>query len=1197
MSGKNWHEHLAVGFTGERAVRFEISERQLEDDIECALLAYGPDACAGDEPGVAERVVGYGNALPGGYHRRNSQTDYDRHRYLIPRDVIDFIYATQPKEWERLKQHHGAEVKEKFIARLSREIERRGTLDVLRKGIKDSGCKFRLAYFRPVSGLNEELRRLYEANLFSVVRQLHYSEQNDKSIDLAIFLNGIPLFTAELKNPFNGQNVEDAIKQYRLDRDHREPLLKFRRCLAHFAVDPDLVYVTTELAGPKTRFLPFNRGKHGGAGNPAVPPSEAMKHGGYATAYLWNEVWGRDSVLNLIQHFIHEFEEEDDKGKKTGKRRLIFPRYHQMDAVRRLVADAKSRGSGKRYLIQHSAGSGKSNSIAWLAHQLSVLHDADDRSVFDSVVVITDRRVLDRQLQRTIRQFEQTSGVVENIDQTSKQLKQALEEGKKIIVTTLQKFPVISDQMGDLPGKRFAVIVDEAHSSQSGESTKHLKSVLSADGLDEAEREDEAEPDLEDKITEEVRTRGPLPNVSHFAFTATPKPKTLELFGTKGTDGKFHPFSLYSMRQAIEEGFILDVLDNYTTYETYWKLLKKIEDDPRFEKRKAVSLLKSYVDLHPHSIDKKIEIMVDHFHDQVASKINGKAKAMIVTRSRLHAVRYAIVLRKHLEAKGYPYKALVAFSGTVKDGGVDYTESALNQVSEKKTARTFEGNEYRFLVVANKFQTGFDQPLLHTMYVDKKLSGVNAVQTLSRLNRTHPGKEETSVLDFANSVDEIQESFQPYYERTILSKATDPNLLHDLERELLEYDVYSESDVEKFAATYFSKRGTQARLYGLLEPVVERFEELDADQKREFRHELVKYVRLYSFLSQIVAFTDTDLEKLYVFARLLRKKLKVPREELPKEIQDMIDLESLRVRGKGQGKIELERGNGKLDPISDKPPRGQSHSEAPLSDIIAQLNERFGANLSEEDRITINNVRTRLDDDPALNAAVRSNTRENARLTFNHKVGDLLQSIVDSNFNLYKRYADDKSFGEMLVDHLFDEYIRRRRPAAELAKLPESSDLEFKSSLRWSLREEKKDPAIVTHAVLKTIAAFLNTKGGDLLIGVADDGSIIGIEVDKFDNADKFLLHLSQQVENGLGPIAVSLIDPRVELVDGKQVCVVACDRSSAPILLKWRDTEKHADGDFFYRRGPGSAALKPEAANEFVAARFPNAKPPYTAR
>lgn len=1171
----------------------EISERRLEDDIECALLAYGPDACPGDESAVAEPVAPYGEAVPGGYRRR-AYTEYDRHRCLIARDLLDFIYATQPKEWEKLKQHHGAEVKEKFVARLSREIEKRGALDVLRKGVKDSGCKFRLAYFRPVSGLNEELRRLYEANLFSVVRQLRYSEDNEKSIDLAIFLNGIPLFTAELKNPFNGQDVQDAIKQYRRDRDHREPLLRFRRCLAHFAVDPDLVYVTTELAGAKTRFLPFNRGKHGGAGNPAVAPSEAVRHGGYATAYLWNEVWARDSVLNLIQHFIHEFEEERENGKKTCKRRLIFPRYHQMDAVRRLVVDAKAYGPGKRYLIQHSAGSGKSNSIAWLAHQLSVLHDVDDRAVFDSVVVITDRRVLDRQLQRTIRQFEQTSGVVENIDQTSKQLKQALEEGKKIIVTTLQKFPVISDQIGELPGKRFAVIVDEAHSSQSGESTKHLKAVLLADALEDAEREDDVEADLEDEIVNEIRTRGPLPNVSHFAFTATPKPKTLELFGTKGADGRFHPFSLYSMRQAIEEGFILDVLDNYTTYETYWKLLKRIEDDPRFEKRKASSLLRSYVDLHPHSIDQKIQIMVEHFSGQVASKIEGRAKAMIVTRSRLHAVRYAIALRKHLKERGSPHKVLVAFSGTVKDGGIDYTEAALNHVSDKKTAKTFEGADYRFLVVANKFQTGFDQPLLNTMYVDKKLSGVNAVQTLSRLNRTHADKEDTSVLDFANSADEIQNSFQPYYEKTILSKATDPNLLHDLERELVGYGVFEQEEVESFAVAYFDKRASQAKLYERLGPVADRFDELDDEVKREFRHQLVRYVRLYSFLSQIIQFTDTDLEKLYVFARLLRKLLRVEREELPREIREMIDLESMKIRQKGEGRIRLERGNGKLEPVSDRPPGARSNSEAPLSEIIEQLNDRFGADLSEEDRITLGAVMTQLDDDQALDAAVRTNTRENIRLTFDQKIGDRLQTIVDSNFKLYKRYADDESFGKALVDYLFDKYMSSRRPATELIKLGESRSVEFKSSLRWNLREEKKDPAIVTHAVLKTIAAFLNTEGGDLLIGVADDGSILGIEVDGFENEDKFRLHLSQVIENALGPIAMSHVNPHIEVVDGKEVCVVTCDRASAPILLKWKGTEKNPDGDFFYRRGPGTAALKPEKANEFAAARFPKSPAPY---
>ncbi|MBC7084649.1 MAG: type I restriction endonuclease subunit R, partial [Firmicutes bacterium] len=521
---------------------------------------------------------------------------------LIPRDVVDFVVATQPKEWARLKQHHGAEVKERFLKRLASEIERRGALDVLRNGIKDSGCKFRLAYFRPASGLNEETQRLYGANLFSVVRQLRYSTKNEKSVDLVLFLNGIPIFTAELKNPLTGQSVEHAMRQYKTDRDPREPLFAYGRCLAHFAVDPDLVYVTTHLEGARTRFLPFNQGRFGGAGNPPVPPTRA----GYATSYLWEETWARDSVLDLIRQFIHEVEEEDEKGRKNGRRFLIFPRYHQLDCVRKLIAHARTHGPGQRYLIQHSAGSGKSFTIAWLAHQLATLHDASDRRVFDSIVVVTDRRVLDRQLQRTMRQFEQTLGVVENIDTTSRQLKEALETGKTIIVTTLQKFPVIVNQIGELPGKRFAVIVDEAHSSQAGESTKSLKAVLASCSLEEAEREEaEAatpEEELESAILAEIEKRGRLPNLSMFAFTATPKPKTLELFGTRRADGKFEPFHLYSMRQAIEEGFILDVLANYTTYKAYWRLLKKIEDDPRYDRKKAEYLLKSFVELHPHAI-------------------------------------------------------------------------------------------------------------------------------------------------------------------------------------------------------------------------------------------------------------------------------------------------------------------------------------------------------------------------------------------------------------------------------------------------------------------------------------------------------------------------------------------------------------------------------------------------------------------
>ncbi|MBA3672798.1 MAG: type I restriction endonuclease subunit R, partial [Gemmatimonadaceae bacterium] len=510
----------------------------------------------------------YGDTPPVGYLRRKPD-DYDRTLCLLPRDVVDFVFATQPKEWKKLEQHYGASVRDQFLRRLATETERRGALDVLRNGIKDSGVKFRLAYFRPASGLNEEMRRLHAANLFSVVRQARYSTKTEHCLDLVLFLNGIPLFTAELKNPLTGQDVEDAIHQYKTDRDPREPLLGYGRCLAHFAVDPDLVYVTTQLAGPKTRFLPFNQGKYGGAGNPPVP----LTRGGYATAYLWEDSWSRDSVLDLVRQFIHEVEEEDDRGQKTGKRFLIFPRYQQLDCVRRLIADARMNGAGRRYLIQHSAGSGKSFTIGWLAHQLSTLHDAHDRRVFDSIVVVTDRRVLDRQLQTVMRQFEQILGVVENIDTTSRQLKDALESGKTIIVTTLQKFPVIAKEIGELPGRRFALIVDEAHSSQSGESTKSLKDVLASPSLEEAEAEEREaatpEEELEDRITTEMARRGPLPNLSTFAFTATPKPKTLELFGTRGTDGRFAPFHLYSMRQAIEEGFILDVLANYSTYTAY----------------------------------------------------------------------------------------------------------------------------------------------------------------------------------------------------------------------------------------------------------------------------------------------------------------------------------------------------------------------------------------------------------------------------------------------------------------------------------------------------------------------------------------------------------------------------------------------------------------------------------------------------
>lgn len=1169
----------------------QISERAFEKAIECALLKYGPDACAADPENVRERPPPFGDMPPGGYRRRRPD-EYDRLQYLIPRDVIDFILATQPTAWKRLGQHYGDDVKERFLKRLSAEIERRGVLDVLRNGIKDSGVKFRMAYFQPSSGLNEETRRLHAANLFAVIRQLHYSERNEKSIDLALFLNGLPVFTAEVKNPLTGQDVEDAIRQYMVDRDPREPLLSYGRCLAHFAVDPNLVYVTTHLNGQRTRFLPFNKGRFGGAGNPPVSPTQAN----YATDYLWEETWTRNSVLDLIRQFIHEIEEEDERGRKTGRRFLIFPRYQQLDCVRRLVSDARAKGAGKRYLIQHSAGSGKSFTIAWLAHRLSTLHNERDRRVFDSIVVITDRRVLDRQLQTTMRQFEQTLGVVENIDTTSRQLKEALESGKTIIVTTLQKFPVIASQISELPGRRFAVIVDEAHSSQSGESTKSLKAVLSSGSLEAAEKEEAKaqtpEEELESTILAEIEKRGRSPNLSTFAFTATPKAKTLELFGTKKDDGTFAPFHLYSMRQAIEEGFILDVLSNYTTYRAYWRLLKKIADDPRYDKKKAEYLLVSFVELHPHAIGEKVMICVDHFTTKVQAEIGGKAKAMIVTRSRLHAVRYKLAVDEYLEKHGFSFKALVAFSGTVEDEGHSYTESNMNGFSEAQTARTFEQPENRILIVANKFQTGFDQPLLHTMYVDKKLGGVGAVQTLSRLNRIHPEKPATTVLDFTNDADEIKAAFEPYYETTLLSEETEPNLLYEIQTRLERFPVYTDADVDSFAKVYYSRKGSQDLLYAILSPVVDRFRSMTGEEQADFRGRLTDYVRLYAFLAQLLTFADPDLEKLYAFARYLRRLLPSDRLELPREVQKNIDMETYRLQQTSSGAIPLERKAGRLEPIRTKDRYGSVPDEIePLSRIIAELNDRFGLKLGPEHKVTLGQMMEKLDDDAALDAAARANTRENVRLTFDHKVEHVIQEIVDSNFDFYKRITDDRAFGETLKDFLFDSYLSAHRNAQELIKRGESKTLEFKSTLRWNLREDKRDEKIITHSVLKTIAAFLNTEGGDLLIGVADDGSIVGIEVDQLENDDRFMLHLSQLVRNAIGDRASTCIDPTTEQLDGKTVCVVSCQRSPEPVFLKWKKTEESPDGDFFVRSGPGTVKLSPSSAKDYIRTRFPTSE------
>lgn len=963
--------------------------------------------------------------LNSGYQKRHSK-DFDKTHCLIPQDVLSFIQTTQPQEWDKFKSHYGEDAETKLLKRLANFIQNHTTLEVFRKGLKVNGCKFKLTYFQPANNLNPETQKLYQSNIFTVIRQLYYSDKNPKqSLDLTLFLNGLPIFTAELKNPLNGQTVENAIKQYKNDRKPHETLFKFGVCLSHFALDPNLVYMTTKLKGTDTYFLPFNQGQDEGAGN---PPKNSDKSG-YPSEYLWETIWEKNSILDLIQNFMTLVKEEATDQKSASKK-LIFPRYHQLDTVRRLLADAKVHGTGKRYLIQHSAGSGKSNTIAWLAHGFSNLHDANNNRVFDSVIVVSDRRVIDRQLQNAIGQFQQTTGVVENIDQTAKQLKDALESGKNIIVTTLQKFGVIVDQIQALSGKKFAVIIDEAHSSQSGESSQNLKSVLSATTLEAAEKEDSSpEHDIEDRITEEARKRGFIQNLSYFAFTATPKKETLELFGSQQPDGSFVPFSLYSMKQAIEEGFILDVLANYTTYQSYFKLLKTIESDPKYDRQKAASLLRNFVELHEHTIKQKIATIVEHFHDHIAQQLNGKAKAMIVTRSRLHAVRYKLALDDYLRAKQLPYQSLVAFTGKVNDGA-EFTETSMNtasagtKISESATAETFKQDKYRFLIVANKFQTGFDQPLLVAMYVDKKIAGLIAVQTLSRLNRIYPGKESVFVLDFANEADDIQKAFAPYYDRTLLTEATDPNILYDLQIKLDNYHFYQPREIEQFAQIYFNTQGSQAKLYAVLTPTCDRYKQAPAETQLKFYRQLKEFINLYRFLSQLLPSPDPELEKLYHFYRYLIRLLPLAKTTLPLDIQQNIELESYRIKQTYQGQIDLKQ------EVTENP--SNSHGKTPkiakeeiatLSQIIQDINQQFGTNFTENERVFLEQMETTLD--RTLQTSITVNDRTNIKLEFDHQAKELIQEAIDSHFELYKKFNDNQEFRAFLLGALFNRFLER----------------------------------------------------------------------------------------------------------------------------------------------------------------------------
>lgn len=960
---------------------------------------------------------------------------------MDPSVVIGFIKETQPKEWAFLEDLQKEAAESTLLDDLGNALnsEHEGCLKVLRHGFKSFGKLFRVAYFAPASGLNPDIQKLYDANRLTITRQLRYSPKHNNTLDVVLSLNGIPLVTMELKNPMTGQTVENAKHQYRTDRDPKDLIFQFKkRTLVHFAVDPDLVYMTTQLKGNSTYFLPFNRGDGLGAGNPENPE-------GYRSAYLWEQVLSRDSLLDILARFIHlEETERTINGKKIKKQTMIFPRYHQLDCVRKLVKDTAKNETGTNYLVQHSAGSGKSNSIAWLAHRLSSLHNQKDEKVFDSVIVVTDRRVLDQQLQNTIYQFEHKQGVVQKIDIDSTQLAEALAASVPIVITTLQKFPFVTEKIGELPKRKYAVIIDEAHSSQGGESAIELKGTLAAAAIKEELEQYTQEnglPDHEEEILRTMAKRGKQPNISFFAFTATPKYKTLEVFGQKGDDGKPKAFHLYSMRQAIEEKFILDVLKNYTTYKTYYRLIKSIEDDPEVDQKKAAKALARFMSFHPHNIAQKTEVMVEHFNRFTKHRIGGRAKAMVVTSSRLHAVRYKQAFDKYIKEKGYSdIKTLVAFSGTVVDPDIpesEYTEVGMNRkngkkIGEKELPEKFGTDEYQVLIVAEKYQTGFDQPLLHTMYVDKRLSGVHAVQTLSRLNRTHPAKEDTFVLDFVNDPEEIRLAFQPYYEQTLVGEQAEARQLYELQARLDEKQVYYQAEVEEFSRVFYKPRkehatGDHAKMEALLNPAKDRFKALEPEEQQEYRKVLVAYRNLYAFMSQIIPFTDSDLEKLYTFIRFLLRKL--PRRETGIiDLDDDVALKYYRLQKIGEIDIELDKKGGEaVDGSTDVGTGKDREKKVHLSELIDVLNERFGTEFKPADQLFFDQIRADAVGNETLRQSAKVNTMENFGFVFDEALEDLFIDRMDSNEEIAAKFLNEKDFRSLVAKELLKKVYEEIR--------------------------------------------------------------------------------------------------------------------------------------------------------------------------
>ena len=1113
--------------------------------------------------------------------------DLDLSAGIDTAELFTFIGATQPEEWEKVRRSHSSpeEAQRAFVKRLANELDKRGTVDVLRHGLTYAGherADFRLAYFRPASGLNPALERRYQANRLTVMRQVPYQVGSTKTLDLALFVNGIPVATAELKTPLSGQTYTDAIKQYRRERDPKAPLL--RRAVVHFAVDTEQVFMTTRLAGANTAFLPFNRGDRQSAGNPA--------RDGYRTGYLWEEVWQRDAWLDLLARFVHT-----DQGAGV----TIFPRFHQWDAVLRLENDAHSSGAGQSYLVQHSAGSGKSNTIAWLAHRLSSLHAGDDK-VFDKVVVITDRVVLDRQLQETIYQFEHTHGVVERIDQDSAQLAAALRgERARIIITTLQKFPFVMRHVDELKSRTYAVVVDEAHSSQTGDAAKEMKKVLGAaspstgpadlggpsagSGLVQSGSGSGAEAELpdpmEDALAAEVAARGRQPNLSFFAFTATPKGRTLELFGVKNpATGKYEPFHLYSMRQAIQEGFILDVLANYVTYDTYFKIDKAITDDPELDSVRARSAIARFVSLHDSNLAQRAEVIIEHFRQHVRHRIGGRAKAMVVTASRLHALHYQRALEHYCREHGIgDVRSLVAFSGSLTVDGEDLTESKINGFPDSQTPAEFDTDEWQILVVAEKYQTGFDQPKLYAMYVDKTLTGLAAVQTLSRLNRIKEGKTGTFVLDFRNTVTAIQEAFEPWYARTV-APPTDPHLLYDTHAELGPFGVLAYEEVESVVALLLTDADkNHERINAGLQPAVARFSTLDAMRQDDFRDVITRFVRIYSFLSQVVSFTDVKLERDYLFCRALSRLIKrEPGSGF--DLGDAVELTHLAMEQTFSGDGSLDVDGGEVATIYGGTGRRHDPDELPLSQIIAKINERFGTNITDTDRLFTDQVANDLVLDPRVQVEAAANDETSFGVGFDKDWMKALTGRLTANEDFGYQLLDNSDLRAALLEEYRPDIYRRARiarqrtcPISELIG-PDREDrfLEYKSTMRWDVKKSEK-AGYLEDAIVKTIAGFANSPyGGTLLVGVTDDGAIHGLEDDyatfskRGERGDRDLW--GQHLRNLLGRMgtyAATLVDWAFFHLDGEDIVRIDVDPSDHPVY------DSKGDRQVFWWRSPVS--------------------------